>query len=157
MVGTTNTTLDLLILQLILHGPRIIDLFLCIFSPVGAGPEYDILTYAGCVRCRLDIRCQLFLPSTSIRFSTYSCGVLLRKAELRPLLPLCYSWVDDFFDCCESDAAGGFDFLALIIYSPCNDSFGTILVGSSLRGREFVGILKIFVVGPVAVAMKIIR
>lgn len=44
MLSVTDTTFDLLILQLVLHASSLSLLLLRIFSPVGAGSEYNVLT-----------------------------------------------------------------------------------------------------------------
>lgn len=43
MLSVTNTTLDLLVLELILHAASFSLLLLCILTPVRAWSEYDIL------------------------------------------------------------------------------------------------------------------
>jgi len=48
MLSITNTTFDLLVLQLILHASSLSLLLLRIFSPVRAGSEYDVLADTVC-------------------------------------------------------------------------------------------------------------
>jgi len=49
MLAVTDTTLDLLILQLILHTSNIRLLLLCILAPVNARSEYDVLSHTRCI------------------------------------------------------------------------------------------------------------
>lgn len=48
MLSVTDTTFNLLVLKLVLHGNLSILVFalLLIFAPIRAGSEYDILSYA---------------------------------------------------------------------------------------------------------------
>jgi hypothetical protein len=49
MLAVTNSTLDLLILQFILHAADLSLLLLRILTPVRARSEYDVLTHARCI------------------------------------------------------------------------------------------------------------
>lgn len=53
MLSVTDTALNLLILQFVLHASGFRLLFLCILAPVHARPKYNILSYAGRICCGL--------------------------------------------------------------------------------------------------------
>lgn len=87
--------------------------------------------------------------------STYSSCIFSRQSELRPLLPLSYSWIDDLLVYGESDPACGLDLLALLVESPRDDCLGAIFIcGGGLRWEFVHGIIEIFVIGPVLAAVR---
>jgi hypothetical protein len=134
MLAVTDTTLHLLVLQLVLHGlgVGIGGLVLGILAPVHAWSEDDVLANGGGIVGR-------------------SWGVLGALAELGPGFPVSDSRVHGLGVGDVSDAASGLDLLAIVIVSISNDRLGSILVGDSLGGREFGGrrLLDVVVVGPI--------
>jgi hypothetical protein len=56
----------------------------------------------------------------------------------------------------KSDATGCLDLLAIVVESPANDRFGSVLVCGSGRGRKGIGngVIELFIVGPVWTAEK---
>lgn len=134
MLSVTNTTLDLLVLQLVLHGLRvgIGALVLGILSPVDARSEDDVLAHGGGIGGRTG-------------------GVLCAEAKLAPGFAVGDSGIYGFGVGDEADATSGFDLLALIIVAICDDGLGSVLVGNGLRRRELGGngLLDIIIVGPV--------
>ena len=49
MLAVTNTTLNLLVLELVFHASSLSLFLLCILAPVRARSEYDVLPYARCI------------------------------------------------------------------------------------------------------------
>ena len=135
MLTITNSTLDLLVLQLLLDTSRLRLLLFRILFPIRARSEDDVLTYWGGICC-------------------WSCRVFLWKPKFCPWFTFCDTRVDNFFDGGEADAAGCLYFLAVVIEAPWNDGFGAIFVGGCGGRREFVGdFVEVLVVGPVWAAV----
>ena len=131
MLSITDTTLNLLVLQLVLHGAGLGGLLLGVLSPVGTWLEDDVLSDRGGVWCWAGL-------------------ILLRLPELRPGLALGDTWVDDLFHEGCADAACSLNFLAIVVQSPGNSSDGSVLVGSSgVRWKLVGGLIELVVVGPV--------
>lgn len=133
MLAVTDTTLDLLVLQLVLHslGVGIGALVLGILAPVEAGSEDDVLAHRGGIGGR-------------------ARAILCAQAELAPGFSVGDTGVDCLGVGNVAHAAGGLYFLALVVDSVADDGLGAILVGDGLDGREFgAGLLDIIVVGPV--------
>ena len=134
MLASTDTALDLLALQLVLHRSRLWLLFLGILAPVHAWLEDDVLADGGGVH-------------------SWSSLILSGESELAPLLALGDSWGDNLLHDGCADAARGLDLLAIIIQAVCDNRLGSILVGSDLLWWEFEGgIVELFVIGPVLAA-----
>lgn len=133
MFAVANTALDLLVLELVLHGLSvgIVALVLGVLAPVDAGAEDNVLTDRRRVRGR-------------------AVSVLCAGAKLGPRLSVSDAGVDLFGVCGVADSAGRLHFLAVVVEAVCDDGLGSILVGDGLGGRELgVGLLDIVVVGPV--------
>lgn len=111
MFAVTNTTLDLLVLELVLHslGVGILALVLGILAPVHAGSENDVLS-DGC------------------RISGRAIAILGAGTELCPLLSFSDAGVHGLLVCDVSDSTGSLDFLVVLIVTEGNDSLCSILV-----------------------------
>lgn len=137
MLSSTDTALDLLALQLVLHRSRLWLLLLGILAPVDAWLEDDVLADGGGVH-------------------SWSSLVLSRKSELAPLLALRDTRGDNLFHNGCADAARGLDLLAIIVQAVCDDRLGSIFVGGDLLWWEFEGgVVELFVIGPVLAAVKV--
>lgn len=134
MLSVTDTTLDLLVLQLVLHGLgiRIGSFVLGVLAPVDAGAEDDVLTDRGGIGGR-------------------AAGVLGALAKLGPCFPVGDTRVDGLLVCDVANATGGLDFLAVVVVAECDDGLGAILVGDGLGRGQIGGRLldTVVVVGPV--------
>lgn len=133
MPAIADTALDLLVLELGLHGLGVLvgALLLGILTPGDAGSEDDVLADGGGVGGR-------------------ARGVFGAQAELGPR----FSVRDTGVDCLGlgdvADATSCLDLLALVIVSVGDDGLSTILVRDGLRRGEFGGgLLDVVVVGPV--------
>jgi hypothetical protein len=138
MLSTANTTLDLLVLQLILHAALLATLLLSLLSislPVDAGAEDDVLADGGGVE-------------------RGTGGVALLETELLPFAAFGDLGVDVFADNGGLNSAGDLDFLVVVIVAVGNDGLGAVLVGDHFLRREDGGVIEIFVVGPVGAAVK---
>lgn len=137
MLSSTDTALDLLALQLVLHRSSLWLLLLGILAPVDAWLEDDVLADGGGVH-------------------SWSSLVLSGKSELAPLLALRDTRGDDLLHNGCADAARGLDLLAIIVQAICDDRLGSILVGGDLLWWEFEGgVVELFVIGPVLAAVKV--
>lgn len=133
MLTVANTTLDLLVLELVLHGlgSSVGGIVLLGLSPVDAWSEDDVLTDRGGVGGR-------------------AWGILCTEAELWPGFSVGDAGVYGLGVGNESDAANGLDLAAVVIVAECDDGLCSILVGDGLRLREIGGgLLDVVVVGPV--------
>ena len=141
MLSVTDTALNLLILQLVLHASSLGLLLLSILAPVCAWTENDILSNRGSISCRAG-------------------PILRREAKFSPLLALSNSWIYDLTDSGESYPAGSLDLFAIIIQRIGNYCLGAIFVCSGSIGREAGrnsdGIIKVFIIGPVWPAIEIL-
>lgn len=133
MLAVADTTLDLLVLELVLHrlGVGVCALVLGILAPVDAGAEDDVLADRRGVSGR-------------------ASGVLGALAEFGPCFPVGDARVDRLLVGDVADAAGRLDLVPVVVVSECDDGLCSILVGDGLRRRE-VGrcLLVVVVVGPV--------
>jgi hypothetical protein len=135
MLAVADTALDLLVLELVLHGLGIGvgRLVLGVFAPVDAWSEDDVLADRGGVRGR-------------------AVGVLGAEAELAPGLAVGDARVDRLGVRGVADAARRLDLLALVVVAEEDDGLGAVLVGNGLWGWEVGGrLLDVIVVGPVPV------
>lgn len=133
MLSVTDTTLDFLVLQLVLHslGVGILCLVLGVLAPVDAGSEDDVLTNRGGIGGR-------------------AAAVLGALAEFAPCFSVGDARVDSLLVGDVTNATGGLDLLALVVVSVCDDGLGTVLVRDGLgRGKIGRGLLDVVVVGPV--------
>lgn len=133
MFAVANTTLDLLVLELVLHrlSVGVLALVLGVLAPVDAGSEDDVLTNGGGIGGR-------------------SGAVLCAEAKLGPGFSVSNSGVDRLLVCDISDTSSSLYFLSLVVVSKCNDCFGSILVGNRLGRRQVGGrLFVVVVVGPV--------
>lgn len=99
MLSGTNTTLNLLVLELILHAALLAALLLSLLGlslPVGAGTENDVLTDGGGIERRTG-------------------GVALLVAELGPRSALSDLGVDILTNNGGLDAAGDLDLLVIVV------------------------------------------
>jgi hypothetical protein len=139
MFSVTDTTFDLLILQLIFHTSHFRLLLFRILPPIHAGFENDVLANGRGVYRRTSF-------------------IFCREAEFRPRLALSNARVHNFFDDGGTDAAGCFNFLAILIETVSDYRLCTILVGCNLLRRKLGGgIVELFIVGPVWAAAQMIR
>lgn len=131
MFSSTNTALDLGVLERrLLHLHRI--LLLCLIRlPVDLWLEDDILGDAGGIRL-------------------WAGWLALLITEFRPVLALGDSGVDGCADGGLSYSAGGLDLLALVVDVVCDYGLGSIFVLGDGIFREGDGLLAFIVVGPVA-------
>lgn len=133
MLSVANSALDLLVLELVLHGLGIgiLALVLGILAPVGRWLEDDVLANG----CRI------------------GCGtstILGRSSKLGPALAIGDAGVDNLAMGDEANATGRLHLLVLVVDVILDDGRAAILVGDLLGGRELVGgLLGVDVVGPV--------
>lgn len=138
MLSGTNTTLDLLVLQLVLHAALLASILLGLLGlclPVGARTENDVLADGG-----------------SVERGTSSVALL--KAEFGPRPALSNLRVHIFADDGGLDAAGDLNLLVVVIETVGDHSLGSIFVGNHLLRGESGGVVKFLVVGPVCTAVK---
>lgn len=138
MLATANTTLDLLVLQLILHAALLATILLRLGRlnlPVDAGPESNVLTHGGRIEGR-------------------SGRVALLQTELGPGPPLRDLRVDMFANNGCFDPAGHLHLLAFVVESVGDDRLSAIFVGRDLLRGESGGVVELLVVGPVGAAGK---
>lgn len=136
MLSTANTTLDLLVLELVLHAAllgAILLFFLGVCLPVNSGTEHDVLTHGGGIEGR-------------------SRGVALLKTELLPFAAFGDLGVDVFADDGSLNSAGDLHFLVVIVETVGDDGLGAVLVRDHLLRGERGGVIEFFVVGPVGAA-----
>jgi hypothetical protein len=134
MLPVADTTLDLLILQLVLDAADLGLLLLRVLAPVHRRLEDDVFAHGG-------------------RVQRWSGLVLRGKTEFREVFSLGDARVDDFFVDGGADAAGRLDLLAVVVVAPGYDRFGAIFVGGDLLRGEILRLIEIFVVGPVLAAV----
>lgn len=138
VLATANTTLDLLVLQLILHTALLATVLLRLSRlklPVDAGPENNVLTHGG-------------------RIERRSGRVALLQTELGPGPPLRDLRVDMFAHNGRFDPAGHLHLLAFVVESVGDDRLRAIFVGRDLLRGESGGVVELLVVGPVGAAGK---
>jgi len=118
MLAVADTALDLLVLELVLHGlgVGVLALVLRILAPVGRGLEDDILAHRGGV-------------------GGGAVAVLGARAELGPTLALSDTRVDDLTVGDEADPPCRLDLLVLVVVVVLDDGGAAVLVGDLLRGR----------------------
>lgn len=133
MLAVADTALDLLVLQLVLHGlgVGVLALVLGVLAPVEGRLEDDVLADRGGVGGRTG-------------------AVLGAKAELGPRLAVGDAGVDDLAVGDVADASCSLDLLAVVVQAVLDDGRAAILVGDLLGGREFGGgLLELVIVGPI--------
>lgn len=133
MLAIADTALDLLVLELVLHGlgVRVGALLLGILAPGDAGSEDDVLADGGGIGGR-------------------SRGIFGAQAELGPRFPVGDAGVDCLGLGDIADPTSGLYFLALIVVSECDDGLGTIFIRDGLGRRKIRrDLLDVVVVGPV--------
>lgn len=136
MLAVTDTALDLLVLELVLHGlgAGVGALLLLVAAPGGRGAEDDVLADRGGV-------------------GRGAGGVARGEAELCPGLALGDARGDLFSVRGVADAAGRLDLLALLVEAVGDCRLGAVLVGDGLGGRELGrDVIDVLVVGPVGLA-----
>lgn len=134
MLPVTDPTLDLLVLQLILHTALVRLLLLGIRLPVDARSEQDVLADGG-------------------RVEGWTLGVPFLQPEFRPCFAFGDPWVDVLLHDRRADSSRGFHFFAVVVEAVGYDGFGAVFVGGDLLGREGGGVVEFFVVGPVFAAV----
>jgi hypothetical protein len=134
MLSVTDTTFDLLVLQLVLHGlgVGVVGLILGVFAPVRAGAENDVLADRSSVGRR-------------------TLTVLGAGAKLGPVLALSHAGTDCLAVGDEANPSGGLDLLAVLVVAVLNHRRAAILVVDLLGRRELglCGLVEIIVVRPV--------
>lgn len=141
MLSGTNTTLNLLVLELILHAALLTAIFLGLLGlslPVDAGAEDNVLADGGSIECRTG-------------------RVALLETELGPRAALGDLRVDVFADHRGLDAAGNLHFLVVIVEAVGDDGLGAIFVGDHLLRGERGGVVEFLVIGPVGTAVNFER
>lgn len=115
MLAAANTTLDLLVLELVLHG-ALLGVLLGLGSlslPVRAGTEDHVLTNGGGVEGGAG-------------------RVALLEAELGPGPALCHLWVDVLSDNGSLNPASDLHFLVVIVETIGDDRLGAVFVFGDL-------------------------
>ena len=115
MLATANTTLDLLVLELVLHA-TLLGVLLRLSSlglPVCAGTEDHVLAHGG-------------------RVEGGAGRVALLEAELGPRPTLGHLWVDVLANNSRLDSAGDLHFLVLIVEAVGDDRLGAVFVLGNL-------------------------
>lgn len=137
MLSTANTTLDLLVLELVLHTALFALLFLLlrVCLPVHRRAEGDVLAYGGGVKGR-------------------TRGVALLESELLPFAAFGDLRVDIFTDDGSLDSASNLHFLIIVVKAVGDDGLGAILVRDHLLRGERGGVIEFLVVSPVGAASK---
>lgn len=138
VLSAANTTLDLLVLELILHAALLAAVLLRLRSlclPVDAGSESDVLTDGGSIE-------------------RGSGSVALLETELGPGPPLRNLGVDMFANDGGLDPAGDLHLLALIVEAVRHNGLGAIFVRCDLLRGERGGVIELLVVGPVGAAAE---
>ena len=141
VLATANTTLDLLVLELVLHAALLATVLLGLlglYLPVGAGAENNVLADGGGVERRAG-------------------GVALLETELGPRPALGDLRVDMFTDDVGLDAAGDLHFLVVIVEAVGDDGLGAVFVRGHLLRGERGGVVEFLVVGPVGTAVDFAR
>lgn len=136
MLAAANTTLDLLVLELILDATLLTTgllSFLGLRLPVHAWSEDDVLADGGGVKRRTG-------------------SMALLETEFRPCPPLCDLRVYVLLDDSGSDPTGDLDLLAFIVEAVGNDGLCAIFVDGDLLRGEGGGVIELLVVGPVGAA-----
>jgi hypothetical protein len=138
MLSVTDTTLDLLVLQLVLHGlgVGVVGLVLGVLAPVGAGAEDDVLADGGGIGSR-------------------ALAILGAGAELGPVLAFGHAGADCLAVGDEANSSGGLDLLAVLVVAVLDHRRAAILVVDLLRRRKLglCGLLEIIVVRPVVLCL----
>lgn len=136
MLAVADTALDLLVLELVLHGlgVGVLALVLGVLAPVGRRPEDDVLADGGGVGGRAH-------------------GVLGGGAKLGPRLALGHAGVDDLAVGDVADAPCGLDLLAVVVVAVLDDGGAAVLVLDLLHRRQVdrrrCRVLEILIVRPV--------
>lgn len=135
MLAVTDTTLDRLVLELVLHGVglSVLGLVLGVLLPVGREAEDDVLADRG-------------------RVALGALLVVGRQAKLAPCLALGDARVDDLAVRHEADSPGGLDLLAILVVAVGDGGLGAVLVLDGLgRGQLGLGgLVEIIVIRPIS-------
>lgn len=138
MLSVTDTTLDFLVLKLVLHAALLAALLLSLlglYLPVGAWAEDDVLADGGGIE-------------------SWAWGVALLEAKLGPRSALGHLRVDMFALDGGFDAARDLHFLVVVIETVGDHGLGAVLVLDHLLRGERGGVIELLVVGPVGIAVK---
>lgn len=136
MLSAANTTLDLLVLELVLDAALLaasLLLLLGLSLPVDAGPENDVLADGGGIE-------------------RGSGSVALLQTEFVPGASLSDPGVHMFADNAGFDAAGHLDLLVVVVEAVRDHGLGSIFVRRHLLRGESGGVIELLVVGPVGAA-----
>lgn len=139
MLSGTNTTLNLLVLELVLHAALLAALLLGLLGlrlPVDAGTEDKVLADGGGVERGTD-------------------GVALLEAKFGPGSPLGHLRVDMFTDNGGLDPAGDLHFLVIIVEPVGDDGLGAVFVRDHLLRGERGGVVEFLVVCPIGTAVDV--
>lgn len=141
MLSAANPTLDLLVLELVLHAALLAASLLLLRSlhlPVHARPENNVLAHGGC-------------------FKRGSRRVALFQTELGPRSALCDLRVDLLADNGRFDASRHFHFLVVIVESVRHHRLCAVFVRCHLLRWERRGVVELLVVSPVSTAKLSVR
>lgn len=131
MLSVTNTTLDLLVLKLVLELILLAGLLLGVLAPVDTGAEDDVLADRGGVVGR-------------------AFAVLCAVAKLGPCLAVGDARVHRLLVGDVADTAGGLDLVAILVDAIGDDGLCAVLVRDRLGRGQFRGrLVDVVVVGPV--------
>lgn len=133
MLAVTDTALDLLVAQLVLHGlgVGVRLLVLRVLAPVGAGPEDDVLAHRR-------------------RVGHGARAVLGAVAELGPRLAVRHAGVHPLRVRRVPNPPGRLDLLVVLVDVVGDDGLGAVLVAERLGGRQLRGdLVDVIIVGPV--------
>ncbi len=121
MLAVADTALDLLVLELVLHGlgVGVLGLVLCILAPVDRRLEDDVLAH----RCRV---------------GRGTGGILGALSEFGPRLAVGHSRVHDLAVGDKADPPRRLDLLPVVVVSVLDDGCAAVLVGD-LLGRRQIG------------------
>ena len=136
VLAAANTTLDLLVLELVLHAALLAAVLLSfggLSLPVHAGTEDDVLADGGGVERRAG-------------------GVALLESELGPGAALRDLGVDVFPHNGGLDPAGDLHLLSVVVEAVRDNRLGAIFVRRHLLCGEGGGVIELLVVGPVGAA-----
>lgn len=131
MVALTDTTGDLLVLELVTQRVLLLILLLIGALPVGARTEDDVLTDRGGTEVR---------PTDVSLFGT----------EFGPFFAFGDTGIHVLFNDGGANLACGFDFFVGVVEAVGYDSFGAVGIGDDLLLWEDGWVVEFLVVGPVA-------
>lgn len=141
MLSAANPTLDLLVLELVLHAALLaagLILLRSLHLPVHVRPENNVLAHGGCVE-------------------RGSRRVALLQTEFVPRSALCDLRVDLLANNGRFDASRDLHFLAVIVESVRDHRLCAVFVRCHLLRWERRGVIELLVVSPVSTAKISVR